>query len=309
MLRFGWSLLGTTNHPAAPDATGLEVDKYDGAAVRRYFDHYLDTYAGATGTAGKIDALYAYAVFKGDEFRYSLGLKPTLEHVPGGNKNNATVLDAEGRFLVTQLFDDEGFFDAALDVARGIGDRDRPRRQARRHERRRAEAALERRRRQIQSHRGDVRVERDEVLLDIGYKSEGVIPARVEAAVQNGVDVAPRQFACVLAQPAVGVERAAAGLVGGRDDLVAGGEEEAAGEFQDQVEVVHDEDVVARRQQAARDPSPDKSSSPRDEALHLAPRPSEESGAARKSSRPILKRRTYSTMSSTTASNLPRSPL
>lgn len=35
ILRFGTSLLGTTNHPAAPEATGLEVDKFDGAAVRR----------------------------------------------------------------------------------------------------------------------------------------------------------------------------------------------------------------------------------------------------------------------------------
>jgi hypothetical protein len=33
-VRIGYSLTGTENHPATPEATGLEVDKYDGAAVR-----------------------------------------------------------------------------------------------------------------------------------------------------------------------------------------------------------------------------------------------------------------------------------
>lgn len=49
VLRMGWSLLGTTNHPATPEATGLEVDKYDGPAVRRYLEHYLGMYAEALG--------------------------------------------------------------------------------------------------------------------------------------------------------------------------------------------------------------------------------------------------------------------
>ncbi len=49
ILRFGTSLLGTTNHPAAPEATGLEVDKFDGAAVRRYLTHYLGMYRDAAG--------------------------------------------------------------------------------------------------------------------------------------------------------------------------------------------------------------------------------------------------------------------
>jgi hypothetical protein len=49
VLRFGYSLLGTTNHPAPPEATGLEVDKFDGAAVRRYMDHYLGMYKDASG--------------------------------------------------------------------------------------------------------------------------------------------------------------------------------------------------------------------------------------------------------------------
>ncbi|MEI5689088.1 glycosyl hydrolase [Sphingomonas kyungheensis] len=49
IVRLGTSLLGTTNHPASPEATGLEVDKYDGAAVTRYLDRYLDTYRDAAG--------------------------------------------------------------------------------------------------------------------------------------------------------------------------------------------------------------------------------------------------------------------
>ena len=49
VLRMGYSLLGTTNHPATPEATGLEVDKFDGAAVRRYLDTYLKMYREATG--------------------------------------------------------------------------------------------------------------------------------------------------------------------------------------------------------------------------------------------------------------------
>ncbi|HEX7858526.1 MAG TPA: glycosyl hydrolase [Sphingobium sp.] len=49
VLRLGYSLVGTTNHPAPKEATGLEVDKFDGAAVRRYLDHYLQMYRDAAG--------------------------------------------------------------------------------------------------------------------------------------------------------------------------------------------------------------------------------------------------------------------
>ncbi len=49
VLRFGYSLLGTTNHPAPPEATGLEVDKFDGDAVRDYLEHYLGMYKDASG--------------------------------------------------------------------------------------------------------------------------------------------------------------------------------------------------------------------------------------------------------------------
>ncbi|MEN7537321.1 glycosyl hydrolase [Aurantiacibacter flavus] len=47
--RFGWSLTGKTNHPATPEATGLEVDKHDAEAVRRYLQTYLDMYRRAVG--------------------------------------------------------------------------------------------------------------------------------------------------------------------------------------------------------------------------------------------------------------------
>ncbi len=49
ILRLGYSLLGKTNHPATKEATGLEVDKYDSAAVRRYIETYLSMYRDAVG--------------------------------------------------------------------------------------------------------------------------------------------------------------------------------------------------------------------------------------------------------------------
>lgn len=48
IVRFGYSLIGVTNHPASPEATGLEVDKLDSIAVRAYFENYLDQYKSAT---------------------------------------------------------------------------------------------------------------------------------------------------------------------------------------------------------------------------------------------------------------------
>lgn len=47
--RFGWSLTGKENHPATPEATGLEVDKYDAGAVRRYLETYLGMYRDTVG--------------------------------------------------------------------------------------------------------------------------------------------------------------------------------------------------------------------------------------------------------------------
>ena len=44
ILRLGYSLTGTTNHPATAEATGLEVDKLDAKAVKSYIDTYLGSY-------------------------------------------------------------------------------------------------------------------------------------------------------------------------------------------------------------------------------------------------------------------------
>lgn len=41
ILRMGYSLTGATNHPAVPDATGLEVDKFNAEDVRDYFHGYF----------------------------------------------------------------------------------------------------------------------------------------------------------------------------------------------------------------------------------------------------------------------------
>ncbi|KIA86520.1 glycosyl hydrolase [Flavobacterium sp. AED] len=49
IVRFGFSLLGITNHPASPEATGFEVDKLDPVAIKAYFENYLDQYQNATG--------------------------------------------------------------------------------------------------------------------------------------------------------------------------------------------------------------------------------------------------------------------
>lgn len=51
IVRLGWSLTGAVNAPAEPAATGLEVDKLDPDAVRRYLQTYLDLYAQASGGA------------------------------------------------------------------------------------------------------------------------------------------------------------------------------------------------------------------------------------------------------------------
>ncbi|MFY9927996.1 MAG: glycosyl hydrolase [Streptosporangiaceae bacterium] len=62
VLRFGASLTGQTNGPAAPDATGLEVDKLDAEPVRRYFDAYL----GLIGP-GPLDALLSDSIESGPQ--------------------------------------------------------------------------------------------------------------------------------------------------------------------------------------------------------------------------------------------------
>lgn len=49
VMRLGYSITGRKNHPASPEATGLEVDKLDKVAVQKYINTYLDMYKDATG--------------------------------------------------------------------------------------------------------------------------------------------------------------------------------------------------------------------------------------------------------------------
>jgi hypothetical protein len=49
ILRFGYSLIGITNHPASPEGTGLEVDKLSRKHVKAYLETYLDRYAAFLG--------------------------------------------------------------------------------------------------------------------------------------------------------------------------------------------------------------------------------------------------------------------
>ncbi|HEY2033145.1 MAG TPA: glycosyl hydrolase [Rhizomicrobium sp.] len=51
VLRMGYSLLGTENHPAPAEATGLEVDKLNADHVRDYMQGYFDLYRNVTGPA------------------------------------------------------------------------------------------------------------------------------------------------------------------------------------------------------------------------------------------------------------------
>jgi (4-O-methyl)-D-glucuronate---lignin esterase len=49
ILRFGYSLLGITNHPASPEGTGPEVDKLNPDDVQQYMTTYLDNYKDTVG--------------------------------------------------------------------------------------------------------------------------------------------------------------------------------------------------------------------------------------------------------------------
>ncbi|HEY8307323.1 MAG TPA: glycosyl hydrolase [Lapillicoccus sp.] len=62
VLRFGMSLTGQTNGPAAAEATGLEVDKLDGTRVRHYLDTYLALFDGAS-----LDALLSDSIESGPQ--------------------------------------------------------------------------------------------------------------------------------------------------------------------------------------------------------------------------------------------------
>jgi len=49
VLRLGYSLTGARNSPASPEATGLEVDKLNRAAVKNYLEEYLGMYQSILG--------------------------------------------------------------------------------------------------------------------------------------------------------------------------------------------------------------------------------------------------------------------
>ena len=109
VVRLGYSLTGKENHPATPEATGLEVDKYDPVAVKAYINHYLDNYKGAAGEENMggdsgLQALLNDSIEVGpsnwtpamiSEFatRRGYSLLPWLPALPGNIVNNAKQTD------------------------------------------------------------------------------------------------------------------------------------------------------------------------------------------------------------------------
>lgn len=110
IFRFGYSLTGKTNHPASAKATGLEVDKLDSAAMRRYMEAYLDTYRTVIGDSmmGKtvngllIDSYEAgYATWTGlmrEEFRLRRGYD-MVKWLPAITGQIMESAEASDRFL------------------------------------------------------------------------------------------------------------------------------------------------------------------------------------------------------------------
>lgn len=85
IIRIGASLTGATNGPAPGDATGLEVDKLDGARVRAYLDTHLARIGGSPDTPA-FAALVSDSIETGaqnftpaiaEEFRARRGYDPT----------------------------------------------------------------------------------------------------------------------------------------------------------------------------------------------------------------------------------------
>jgi hypothetical protein len=127
VVRLGYSLTGAINHPASPEATGLEVDKFDAAAVRRYMEHYLDLYREAAGPelfgARGVSALLNDSIESGDanwtsgmiaQFKRLRGYDPTLwlpaltgEIVVSRRKTDAFLYDY--RRTVAELIADQHY--------------------------------------------------------------------------------------------------------------------------------------------------------------------------------------------------------
>ncbi|RZF59109.1 glycoside hydrolase [Sphingomonas populi] len=65
VLRLGYSLTGHQNGPAPKEAAGLEVDKLDASAVRRYATTYLDRYSAAVGDGQLLNGLVSDSIEAG----------------------------------------------------------------------------------------------------------------------------------------------------------------------------------------------------------------------------------------------------
>lgn len=68
IFRFGYNLTGQQNAPASPEATGLEVDKFDAEAVKRYYHHYLEMYQDAS--KGKLGSVVSHLMIDSYEAGY-----------------------------------------------------------------------------------------------------------------------------------------------------------------------------------------------------------------------------------------------
>ncbi len=67
VLRLGYSLTGKINHPAPPDATGLEVDKLDAKAMTGYLNRYLDGILPAGEERKAVTILFADSIESGPQ--------------------------------------------------------------------------------------------------------------------------------------------------------------------------------------------------------------------------------------------------
>ena len=133
IIQFGWSLTGKTNHPTLPEATGLEVDKFDADAVRRYLTTYLDRVQQAAGPIA-IDALLTDSIEVGaatwtpgleQEFlrRRGYSMRPYLPALAGfviGSRAQTDRFLFDWRDTLAELLTDKHYATIA-DIARERG--------------------------------------------------------------------------------------------------------------------------------------------------------------------------------------------
>lgn len=133
VLRMGYSLEGTTNHPAPANGTGLEADKLNAADVSAYLNDYLDgfpTLAGKSGHRG-VNALTADSTEVGAQnwtddilaqFRTLRGYDPTpylpvLTGVVVGSKEKSDAFLWDFRRTINELLA-KNHYAVIADVAR-----------------------------------------------------------------------------------------------------------------------------------------------------------------------------------------------